>query len=182
MPIECDVFHWSASHVFISLNNRKDAVLGATYMTKEGYEKLKKELDYLLRVRRKEIAASLAHAREFGDLSENAEYEVAKQEQQMNEQKIGTISAKLSNIMIIDNVDIPKDKAYIGANVTIRDTDSGEEVEYMLVSDAEADYMEKKISVTSPVGKGLLGHKVNDEVEIEVPSGTLRYKILKITR
>ena len=111
---------WSASHVFISLNNRKDAVLGATYMTKEGYEKLKKELDYLLRVRRKEIAASLAHAREFGDLSENAEYEVAKQEQQMNEQKIGTISAKLSNIMIIDNVDLPKDIAYIGAKVAIR--------------------------------------------------------------
>jgi len=156
--------------------------VGANYMTKQGYEKLKNELDYLIKVRRKEIAQALAHAREFGDLSENAEYDAAKNEQAMNEQKIGDISGKLSNVIIIDNEDIPDDKVYIGAKVTIVDVNSGEEVEYMMVSDAEADYMENKISVTSPVGKGLLGHMENDEVEIQVPAGTLNYKILKITR
>lgn len=156
--------------------------MGANYMTKQGYEKLKNELDYLIKVRRKEIAQALAHAREFGDLSENAEYDAAKNEQAMNEQKIGDISGKLSNVIIIDNEDIPDDKVYIGAKVTIVDVNSGEEVEYMMVSDAEADYMENKISVTSPVGKGLLGHMENDEVEIQVPAGTLNYKILKITR
>ena len=151
-------------------------------MTKAGYEKLKNELDYLIRVRRKEIAQALAHAREFGDLSENAEYDAAKNEQAMNEQKIGDISGKLSNVIIIDNEDIPDDKVYIGAKVKIIDLHSGEEVEYMMVSDAEADYMENKLSVTCPVGKALLGHMENDEVEIQVPAGTLKYKILQITR
>lgn len=157
--------------------------MGTSYLTRGGYEKLKKDLDYLIKVRRKEIASSLAHAREFGDLSENAEYDVAKHEQALNEAKIGELSGKLTNVIIIDNQDIPDDKAYIGANIQIRDMNSGEEVEYMLVSDAEADFTENKISVTSPVGKGLLGHEVGDVVDIEVPSGTtLTYKLLRITR
>ena len=151
-------------------------------MTREGYQKLEKELNYLIKVRRKEIAQQLEYARSMGDLRENAEYNAAKEEKVMLEQKIGELSAKLSSAQILDHMDIPDDKAYIGATVRLKDMDSGEEIEYILVSDAEADFMENKISVTSPVGKGLLGHEVNDVVEIQAPAGTLKYQILSISR
>ena len=151
-------------------------------MTREGYRKLEEELNYLIKVRRKEIAQQLEHARSMGDLRENAEYSAAKEEKVMLEQKIGELSAKLSSAQILDHMDIPDDKAYIGATVRLKDMESGEEIEYTLVSDAEADFMQNKISVTSPVGKGLLGHEVNDVVEIQVPAGTLKYQILSISR
>ena len=151
-------------------------------MTKEGYQKLEKELNHLIRERRKEIAKKLEHARSMGDLKENAEYDAAKEEQAMNERKIGELSAKLASAQILDNLDIPDDKAYIGATVSLRDLNTNEECKYTLVSDAEADYLLNKISVTSPIGKGLLGHQVGDTVEIEVPAGTLKYEILHITR
>ena len=154
----------------------------ANLMTRETYDRLLKEITEIQERDIPRISKAKQLAAEEGDLSENAEYDAAKQEQAMNEQKIGEISSKLSNVIIIDNEDIPDDKAYIGAQVTIQDLNTGEEAGYMLVSDAEADFMENKISVTSLVGKGLLGHAENDEVEIEVPAGTLRYKILKIER
>ena len=156
--------------------------MSISYMTREGYQKLEKELNYLIKVRRKEIAQQLEYARSMGDLRENAEYNAAKEEKVMLEQKIGELSAKLSSAQILDHMDIPDDKAYIGATVRLKDMDSGEEIEYILVSDAEADFMENKISVTSPVGKGLLGHEVNDVVEIQAPAGTLKYQILSISR
>ena len=156
--------------------------MSVSYMTREGYRKLEEELNYLIKVRRKEIAQQLEHARSMGDLRENAEYSAAKEEKVMLEQKIGELSAKLSSAQILDHMDIPDDKAYIGATVRLKDMESGEEIEYTLVSDAEADFMQNKISVTSPVGKGLLGHEVNDVVEIQVPAGTLKYQILSISR
>lgn len=156
--------------------------MAISYLTKEGYKKLEEELNTLIKVRRKEIAEKLSHARSLGDLRENAEYDAAKEEQAMNERKIGELSAKLSSAQIIDTMDIPGDQAYIGATVKLTDMNTDEELEYTLVSDAEADYLENKISVNSPIGKGLLGHRVEDIVDIEVPAGVKRYKILGISR
>ena len=151
-------------------------------MSKEGFLKLEKELNYLMKVKRKEIAAKLEFARGLGDLKENAEYDAAKEEQAMLERKIGELSTKLSSAQIMDNLDIDPTKAYIGATVKLLDMTTQEELEYFLVSDAEADYLENKISITSPIGKGLLGHSIDEVVEIQVPAGTLKYKIISITR
>lgn len=153
-----------------------------SYISKEGYEKLKKELSYLIKVKRKEIAEAIQQAREFGDLKENAEYKAAKEAQGLNEIKIKELTARLSSATILEDIDIPSDKVYIGATAYLQDLESGEEITYTLVSESEADIFENKISVGSPVGKGLLGKKIDDEVSITVPAGILKYKILDITR
>ena len=153
-----------------------------THLTHEGYRKIKEELDHLMIVKRKEIAEKLEHARSFGDLKENAEYDAAKNAQALNEAKIKELSVKLATSQILDDKSIPKDKAYIGATLQLQDLKSGEELNYMLVSDAEADILEDKISVNSPIGKGLLGHEVGEVLEIEVPAGTLKYEVLAIKR
>lgn len=155
---------------------------GDIYLTHEGHEKLKKELEHLQNVRRKEIAKALAEARAHGDLSENAEYTYAKESLALNERKIAQLEDKLSRAKLIDENAMAKDEILIGAKVKLKDLDSGEELEYMLVSEEEADYESSKISVASPVGEALIGHKENDSVKIKVPAGTLRYKILKISR
>jgi transcription elongation factor GreA len=152
------------------------------YLTREGQLKLKEQLEYLVKVRRKEIAKALETARAFGDLRENAEYETAKTEQSLNEIKIKELAEKLTISQILDDTDIPKDKAYLGATVRLRDLDRDEEFDYMLVSDAEADFMENKISVASLIGKALLGHAVNETIQIQVPAGLLNYQILSISR
>ncbi len=152
------------------------------YMTRTGYEKLRKELEYLVKVRRKEIARQLEHARSFGDLSENAEYETAKQDQALNEARIAELTVQLANATIVDDLDIPSDKVYIGVTVTLLDLNTNEQLTYTLVSETEADFLENKISVISPVGKALLGKSEGEEVQISVPAGILNYRILKITR
>ena len=152
------------------------------HITREGYEKLREKLNHLVNVRRKEIAKQLEIARGFGDLSENAEYETAKQEQALNEAKISELVTQLSSASILDGQAIAHDKVYIGATVRLFDLKADEELEYMLVSEVEADFLENKISVTSPVGKALLGKMENDVVEIQVPAGRLLYKILQISR
>ncbi len=156
--------------------------MSVSYLTKAGYKKLESELNYFVKVRRKEIAEKLAIARSFGDLRENAEYDAAKEEQAMNERKIGEVSAKLGSAQIIDTMDIPADQAFIGATIKILDINTQEEFEYILVSEAEADFLENKLSISSPIGKGLLGHRVNDIVKIEVPTGTIKYQLLNISR
>ena len=156
--------------------------MAVSYMTREGYLKLEKELNHLVKVKRKEIAAKLEFARGLGDLKENAEYDAAKEEQAMLERKIGELSSKLASAQIMDNMDIDPTKAYIGATVKLLDVATREEIEYCLVSDAEADYLENKISVTSPIGKGLLGHAVDEVVEIQIPAGSIKYKIISIRR
>ena len=155
---------------------------GDIFLTQEGYEKLKAELDHLKNVKRKEIAKALEYARSLGDLSENAEYTAAQEAYASNEKKIAELEEKLTRVRIIDNENISYDKVYIGAKVLLKDLASDEELEYTLVSPEEADFSEGKISVTSPVGKALLGHKVEEIVEIKVPAGVLKYKILKISR
>ncbi len=152
------------------------------YLTQEGYQKLVQELEYLKTVRRREIAREIEKARGFGDLSENAEYDAAKDAQAHNEKKLNELSFKLSHARIIDHEKMASDEVLIGAKVSLKDLDTGEELVYMLVSEMEADYAQGKISVSSPVGRGLLNHKENEEIDIKIPAGILRYKIVKITR
>ena len=152
------------------------------FLTKQGYEKLRKELKALRGTKRREIADALEKARLLGDLSENAEYDAAKQSQDINEKRIYELEHKLGRARILDNEDIPKDKAYVGAKVTLLDADSKEEIVYMLVAEDEADFGQGKISLSSPVGKALLGKKKGEIVNIKVPAGTLRYKIMHISR
>jgi transcription elongation factor GreA len=152
------------------------------YLTREGYEKLRKELEYLKNVKRREISKTLEYARSLGDLKENAEYQAAKEAQALNEKKIQELEQKLASAEIIDDMDIARDEVRIGAKVKLMDLDTQEEEEYTLVSPEEADPSQGLISVYSPIGKALLGHKKGDVLEIKVPAGTLRYKILDITR
>ena len=152
------------------------------YLTREGYEKLRRELERLKTVRRRELSKAIGEARLHGDISENAEYDAAKEAQGLNEKKIAELEEKLGSAQIVDDASIPKDAALIGATVKLKDISSGEELEYTLVSEPEANYAQGKISISSPVGKSLLNHKKNDTVEIRVPAGVLKYKILKISR
>ncbi len=152
------------------------------YLTQNGYQKLAEELQLLKTVKRRQISKAIGEARAHGDISENAEYDAAKDAQALNEQRIVELEGKLSRVRIIDDIDIPNDEVLIGATVKLKDLGTGEELQYFLVSELEADYSQGKISVTSPVGSGLLGHKENEVVEIKIPAGLLRYKILKISR
>ena len=156
--------------------------MNRVYLTKEGYEKLRSELKRLQNKERPAVIEQLTRAREFGDLSENAEYAAAKEKQMQLEQRIATIHEKLTRSEIIDEAQIPKDKAYLGATVTLKDKNKGGEVAYTLVSTHEADFSANKISTESPVGKAMLGKKVGDAVEANVPAGTLKYEIVSITR
>lgn len=152
------------------------------YLTRSGYEKLIEELEFLKKVKRKQLSKAIGEARAHGDISENAEYDAAKDAQGQNERHIVELENKLAHARILDNEDIPDDQVLIGATVRLRDLDSQEEIEYTLVSETEADYEQGKISVNSPVGLALLNHREKDIVEFNVPAGVLRYEILKITR
>jgi len=152
------------------------------YLTRAGYEKLIQELEFLKKEKRKQFSKAIGEARAHGDISENAEYDAAKEAQGLNEKRIAELEYKISCARIIDDEDIPKDEVLIGATVTLLDLDSQEVLEYTLVSETEADYTAGKISMTSPVGAALLNHKEKETVEIKVPAGILRYKILKISR
>ncbi len=154
---------------------------GEIYLTQEGYEKLVSELEYLKTVKRREISKAIGEALAQGDISENAEYDAAKDAQGYNEKHIAELEDKLANAHILDK-NMPQDQVLIGAKVKLVDMDTEEEMDYLLVSEVEADYNQNKISITSPVGSGLLGHKENEIVEIKVPAGVLKYKIVKIGR
>ena len=153
-----------------------------TFLTRDGCDKLKGELKILKTVKRKEIANALDKARQLGDLSENAEYDSAKQSQAINEKRIRELEEKILTARILDNENIASDKAYIGAKLKLLDIDSKEEIQYMLVTEDVADYAAGKISISSPVGKALLGCKIGDIANIKIPAGVLKYKILKISR
>lgn len=153
-----------------------------SHLTRDGYEKLRKELEYLKSIKRKELSRAIGEARSHGDISENAEYEAAKDAQGLNEKKIFELEHTLAVSQILDDTHMAKDEVLIGATVKLKDIKSGEELEYMLVAEEEADYSQGKISVSSPVGSGLLSLKVGDTAEIKVPAGVLKYKVLKITR
>ena len=153
-----------------------------TFLTRDGCDRLKEELKILKTVKRKEIANALEKARQMGDLSENAEYDSAKQAKAVNEKRIRELEAKILTARILDSENISSDKAYIGAKLKLVDIDSKEEMDYMLVTEDEADYEAGRISISSPVGKALLGTKTGDIVNIKVPAGALKYKIISISR
>ncbi|MDP2911038.1 MAG: transcription elongation factor GreA [Candidatus Omnitrophota bacterium] len=153
-----------------------------TFLTRDGCDRLKEELKILKTVKRKEIANALDKARQLGDLSENAEYDSAKQSQAINEKRIRELEEKILTARILSNENIASDKAYIGAKLKLLDIDSKEEIRYMLVTEDEADYAAGKISISSPVGKALLGCKIGDIANIKIPVGVLKYKILEISR
>ena len=152
------------------------------YLTRAGFNKLQEQLEHMKTKERQKIAKAIGEARAQGDISENAEYDAAKEAQAHNEARISELEGKLSNVRIIENENIPSDKIFIGAIVTLQDLDNDETLTYMLVSPEEASFEENKISVFSPIGKGLLGHKEGEKLEIKVPAGILKYKVKKIKR
>jgi transcription elongation factor GreA len=152
-----------------------------TYLTQESYDRMKKELTRLKTDARKEIAEDIAEAREKGDLSENAEYDAAKDAQGMLELKINELEKTLSNARILDEKDLDTSQVRVLSTAEIKDVKSGSTVKYKLVSEAEANLKEKKISVTSPIGKGLLGKKVGEKAEIQTPAGPREFEVIKIT-
>lgn len=156
--------------------------MGQINLTREGEKKLHKELKYLKEVRRPQVIKAIAEARRKGDLSENSEYDAAKQEQHILESRIYQLEVMVKNILIIDDKKISSDRAYIGARVDLEDVETGEKLFYILVNELEADFSERKISTVSPIGKNLLGKKPGDTVEINIPNGTLKYRIKKISR
>jgi len=157
-----------------------DSRTGFVYLTKERLHEIETELNDLKTSGRRLIAEQIAEARSHGDLSENAEYDAAKNEQEHLEIKIRKLEEILTRVKIIAAHEMPDDKIYILHNVKLRDLKTKEEFIYKLVSPEESDLEQDKISVTSPMGKQLLGKKVNDDVELDVPAGKLKYKILEI--
>ncbi|WP_352404265.1 transcription elongation factor GreA [Sporanaerobacter acetigenes] len=152
------------------------------FLTVEGLKKLEDELDELKTVRRKEVAERIKQALAFGDISENAEYDEAKNEQAQLEERIVKLENMLRNAKIIDDEDISTDRVSIGSRVCVKDLEYDEEIEYTIVGSAEADPYEGKISNESPVGNAILGRKKGDIVEVQVPDGKIKYEILSIAR
>jgi len=158
------------------MSQEKEVVL-----TKEGLAKLEQELEMLKTVKRREVAERIKQAIEFGDISENSEYEDAKNEQAFIEGRILTLEKMLRNAKLIEHVENDSNEVHLGVKVSLKDLEYGDEVEYTLVGSAEADPMNNKISHESPVGKAILGKKEGEVVEVNVPAGKLKYKILAVS-
>lgn len=154
--------------------------MAVSYMTQDGYLKLQKEIEHLETVERPRISQQIAEARDKGDLSENAEYDAAKEAQGMLEMKISQLKELFLNARILDESKINTETVQILTKVTIMNVKSRQQMEYTIVSDSEANLKEKKISVSTPIAKGLLGKKVGDIVEISVPAGVISFEIKKI--
>lgn len=150
-------------------------------MTREGYDKLKTDLDRMQNGEMMELARRIAAARELGDLSENAEYHAAREDQGMLQAKINELKDKLARAFLIEKSNLPTDTVVFGSKVKVKDLDSDEEEVFILVGNGEEDYNQNKILTTSPIGQGLLGKKVGDNVEIPVPMGTVRFQVLEIS-
>ncbi|MDX8341539.1 transcription elongation factor GreA [Draconibacterium sp. IB214405] len=152
-----------------------------TYLTKDGLEKLKKELEHLMTVERPKISKQIGEAIEKGDISENAEYDAAKDAQGMLEAKIAQIKNKVANARILDESKIDTSQVQILNKVTIKNKKNNATMQYTLVPESEANLKEGKISVQTPIAKGLMGKKVGDVVEIKVPSGVIPFEIVEIS-
>ena len=151
-----------------------------TFVTEEGLRKLQEELEYLKVVKRKEVAEALKQAKAFGDLSENSEYDEAKNEQAKVEAAIAELEQQLKNVRVV--AEINTDSIGIGTKVMVRDMDFEEDIEYTLVGSNEADALENKISDQSPIGRAIIGAKVGDILSIAIPSGQMRIQILSISK
>ncbi len=167
----------------MSLTYKNDEVMSkVSYYTAEGLKKLRDELDHLRDVERPRASNAIAEARDKGDLSENAEYDAAKEAQGMLELKISKLEEILANARLIDESQLDLSKILVHSTVRIKNQANGMEMKYKLVAQSEADLKSGKISVDSPIGKGLLGKKQGEVAEIQVPSGTLKFDILEISR
>jgi transcription elongation factor GreA len=153
-----------------------------SYYSPEGLQKLKEELHDLIHVQRPAISNQIAEARDKGDLSENAEYDAAKEAQGILEMRISKLETTIANARLIDDSSIDKSRAFILSTVRIRNKSNQMETQYTLVAASEANLKEKKISVDSPIGKGLLGKKVGEVAEINTPGGLMQFEILEISR
>ena len=156
-------------------------IMALTYMTKEGYKKKMEEIAFLESVERPRISAAIAEARDKGDLSENSEYDAAKEAQGMLEMKIAKLKDLVVNARIIDETKLNTEEVNILSKVKIKNTANGMSVEYTIVADSEANLRDKKIGASTPIAKGLLGHKVGDIVEIRVPAGLMKFEIEQIS-
>ncbi len=152
------------------------------YYTPEGLQKLKDQLEELKTVQRPSISQQIGEARDKGDLSENAEYDAAKEAQGILEMKISKLQTVISNARLIDDSNIDNSKVYILSKVKIKNISNGMEIDYTLVAENEADLKAKKISVESPIGKGLLGKSEGDIADIVTPGGTMKFEIIEISR
>lgn len=153
-----------------------------SYYTAEGLKKLRDEVDHLKSIERPKASQAIAEARDKGDLSENAEYDAAKEAQGLLEMKISKMDELLSNARLIDESQLDTSKVLVLSNVKIKNQTNGMEMKYTLVAESEADLKKGKISVTSPIGKGLLGKSVGEIAEINVPNGVLKFEVLEISR
>ena len=153
----------------------------ATYMTADGLKKLKEEIQQLETVERPRIIAAIAEAREKGDLSENAEYDAAKEAQGALETKIAQLKLRLMDARVLDATDIKTDEVQILTKVRVRVLKTGKEKTYQLVTEGEANSLEGKIAVTTPIAKGLMGKRVGDIAQVQVPAGLMEYEILEIS-
>jgi transcription elongation factor GreA len=150
-------------------------------MSREGYEKKKADLDRMQNVEMIEVAKRIAAARDLGDLSENAEYHAAREDQGMLQARIDALKDQLSRAYIIDKSTLPNDAVVFGSRVKVKDLDLGEDEEFILVGPGEEDYNNNRILTSSPIGQGLLGKKIGDVAEIQVPMGTLRFQVVAIS-
>ncbi len=155
--------------------------MAITYMTKEGYDRKMEEITYLETVKRPEISRAIAEARDKGDLSENAEYDAAKEAQGLLEMKISQLKDLVANARIIDESKLTTDEVQMLNKVKIRNLSTNSTVEYTIVADSEANLREKKIAISTPIARGLLGHKVGEVVEITIPAGKVKFEILEIS-
>jgi transcription elongation factor GreA len=151
-------------------------------LTPEGYRRLKEEIDYLSTKKREEVAERIKESRYFGDISENSEYDDAKNEQAMLEQRIFALEERLRSAIVIDAKDVKTDTVGVGTKVALQDMDRGEVLEYSIVGSAEADPSKHKLSNESPVGRAIMGRVPGDEVTVTVPQGAMHLKILTIER
>ncbi|MBP3354309.1 MAG: transcription elongation factor GreA [Bacteroidales bacterium] len=154
--------------------------MAVVYMTDEGYHKMMDEINYLEGVERPRISAQIAEARDKGDLSENAEYDAAKEAQGLLEMKIAQLKLQVANARIISDANLNTHTVQMLNKVKIKNCQNGATMEYMLVADSEANLAERKISVSTPIAQGLLGHHVGDIVEVKVPAGIMKFEIVEI--
>jgi transcription elongation factor GreA len=172
--------------LFVLVTNKLEEIkeknsMAISYMTKDGYNKLLEEISYMESEKRPAISRQIAEARDKGDLSENAEYDAAKEAQGILEAKISQLKTLISNARLIDESQISTESVQILNKVTIRNTKNDQKISYTLVSESETDLKAGKIAVSTPIGKGLMGKKVGEVVEIKIPSGVISFEIMDIS-
>jgi transcription elongation factor GreA len=165
--------------LFLSFGGKEETVK-EVILTPEGYEKLKQEIEFLSNEKRREVADRIRAAREFGDINENAEYDDAKNEQALLEQRIAKLEERMRDARVLDKGEVKSDIVSVGSLVRLRDIDAGKTFEYYIVGSAEADPAELRLSNESPVGKAIIGRKKGETVEVTTPRGALKFKILGI--